>query len=112
MVVGNEIESGKGNGAAMLSRKKGQTVAIKRDGKKFYKFYLVNPKANADPDTVAEKLISFDDVEEVYVTDGDYGFIVKTRFRNGNEPKDVYGYIHKKIDNKFGEITSYYKYRK
>jgi hypothetical protein len=24
----------------------------------------------------------------------------------------VYGYIHKKIDNKFGEITNYYKYRK
>ncbi|EQD63865.1 hypothetical protein B2A_02315 [mine drainage metagenome] len=111
-MVGDRIENGKGNKATVLARKSRQTMVMKRDGKKFYKFYLVNPKANADPDTVAEKLISFDDVEEVYVTDGDYGFIVKTRFRNGNEPKDVYSYIHNKIDNKFGEITSYYKYRK
>ncbi len=86
--------------------------AIKRDGRKFYKFYLVNPKDNADPDTVAEKLIGFEDVEEVYVTDGDYGFIVKTRFRDGKEPTDVYNYIHNKIDSKYGEITSYYKYKK
>ncbi|MEM4839493.1 MAG: Lrp/AsnC ligand binding domain-containing protein, partial [Candidatus Micrarchaeaceae archaeon] len=89
-----------------------QQYSIKRDGKRFYKFYLVNPKDNADPDTVAEKLISFDDVEEVYVADGDYGFLVKTRFRDGKEPKDVFGYIHNKIDAKYGEITTYYKYRK
>ena len=111
MVVGNS-NSGSKSAAKMLLAKKEQQYSIKRDGKRFYKFYLVNPKDNADPDTVAEKLISFDDVEEVYVTDGDYGFIVKTRFRDGKEPDDVYGYIHRKIDSKFGEITSYYKYRK
>ncbi|MGC8537539.1 MAG: Lrp/AsnC ligand binding domain-containing protein [Candidatus Micrarchaeia archaeon] len=111
MVVGN----GNANSKSLmktLSMKKGQQYSIKRDGKRFYKFYLVNPKENADPDTVAEKLISFDDVEEVYVADGDYGFIVKTRFRDGKEPKDVFGYIHNKIDSKYGEITTYYKYRK
>ena len=111
MVVGNGNASSK-SATKTLFAKKEQQYSIKRDGKKFYKFYLVNPKDNTDPDTIAEKLISFDDVEEVYVTDGDYGFIVKTRFRDGKEPDDVYGYIHRKIDSKFGEITSYYKYRK
>ncbi|MGC8496364.1 MAG: Lrp/AsnC ligand binding domain-containing protein [Candidatus Micrarchaeia archaeon] len=111
MVVGNGNASSRSS-MKTLSMKKEQQYSIKRDGKRFYKFYLVNPKENADPDTVAEKLISFDDVEEVYVTDGDYGFIVKTRFRDGKEPADVFGYIHRKIDSKFGEITSYYKYRK
>ena len=48
----------------------------------------------------------------MYVADGDYGFLVKTRFRDGKEPKDVFGYIHNKIDAKYGEITTYYKYRK
>ena len=110
MVVGNGNSGSKS--AATLLAKKEQQYSIKRDGKRFYKFYLVNPKDNADPDTVAEKLISFDDVEEVYVTDGDYGFIVKTRFRDGKEPKNVFGYIHNKIDAKYGEITTYYKYRK
>ena len=111
MVVENEND-GKSSNANIAKNKSAKEYKIKRDGKKFYKFYLVNPKDNADPDTVAEKLISFDDVEEVYITDGDYGFIVKTRFRDGKEPQDVYDYIHKKIDNKYGEITSYYKYRK
>ena len=111
MVVGNGNASSK-SAAKTLFAKKEQQYNIKRDGKRFYKFYLVNPKENAYGDTVAEKLISFDDVEEIYVTDGDYGFIVKTRFGDGKEADDVYGYIHRKIDSKFGEITSYYKYRK
>jgi DNA-binding Lrp family transcriptional regulator len=112
MVVEKENDGKSSNTNKILRDKSAKEHIIKRDEKKFYRFCLVNPKDNADPDTVAEKLIGFDDVEEVYVTDGDYGFIVKTRFRNGKEPHDVYGYIHNKIDSKYGEITSYYKYMK
>ncbi len=86
--------------------------AIKHDGRKFYKFYLVNPKASTDPETVAEKLIGFEDVEEVDVTDGDYGFIVKTRFKDGREPADAYSCMHSRIDSKYGMIASCDKYKR
>ncbi len=78
----------------------------------FYKFYLVNPKENTSIDALAEKLIAFREVEEVYVTDGAHGFLVKTRFSNGKEPKDLGSYIKRKIDSNYGEMNSYFMYNK
>ncbi len=90
----------------------GNGVSIRRLGKKFYKFYFVHPPMNADADRLAEQLIGIKNVEEVFVTDGDYGFVVKTRFSDGKEPDDAYNYISKKLGSNFGEVTSYYQYKK
>lgn len=84
----------------------------RKDNGTFYKFYLINPKENASIDALAEKLISFQEVEEVYVTDGDHGFLVKTRFTDGKEPKDLSRFIKKRIDSKYGEVNAYFSYRK
>ena len=100
-----------------MSNNNGKTKAVlgasvKRIESKFYKFYFVQPPINVDANRVAERLIGIKNVEEVFVTDGDYGFIVKTRFFEGEEPYDAYNYISKKLGSNFGKVTSYYQYRK
>ncbi len=90
----------------------GNGARIRRLSKRFYKFYFVQPPMNADADHLAEQLIDIKNVEEVFVTDGDYGFIVKTRFFEGKEPDDAYNYISKRLGSNFGKVTSYYQYRK
>lgn len=77
-----------------------------------HRFYLVEPKLNANADELAEKLISLKPVEEVFLADGDYGFIVKVRFLDGKEPVDVVNYLREKIAVRFGTVDSYYQYRK
>lgn len=77
-----------------------------------HRFYLIEPKPNANADQLAEKLISLKSVEEVFLSDGDYGFIVKVRFLDGKEPSDVAHYIKGRIASRFGTVDSYYQYRK
>lgn len=77
-----------------------------------HRFYLVEPKPNANADELAEKLIAMKPVEEVLLSDGDYGYLVKVRFINGKEPVDVVNYLKEKIAVKYGVVDSYYQYRK
>ena len=78
----------------------------------FCRFYLVNPKENASIDSLAERLIGFKEVEEVYVTDGAHGFLVKTRFSEGKEPKDLGDYLKRRVDKSYGEMNAYFTYKK
>ncbi len=77
-----------------------------------HRFYLVEPKPNVNADELAEKLISMKPVEEVLLSDGDYGYLVKVRFENGKEPVDVVNYLKEKIAVRYGVVDSYYQYRK
>jgi DNA-binding Lrp family transcriptional regulator len=79
---------------------------------RLHRFFFIEPKSNANADELAESLIKLPTVQEVYLTDGDYGFVVKTRFINGKEPHDITRYIASHISPKFGRVTSYYQYRK
>jgi DNA-binding Lrp family transcriptional regulator len=94
------------------NEKAGNGTPIKRLSKKFYKFYFVHPPKNADADRLAEQLIGIKNVEEVFVTDGDYGFVVKARFFEGKEPDDAQNFLLKKMGGNFGKVTSYYQYKK
>lgn len=85
--------------------------SAKRKGK-LHKFFFVEPQENANADELAEKLISLKSVEEVFVTDGDCGFVVKARFSKEGEPKDVMKFIKGHIGRSFGAVVSYYEYRK
>lgn len=78
----------------------------------FYKFYFLKPKENADADSIAERLMDLSSVQEVFLTEGDFGYVVKARFFNGKEPKDVKNYISKAVDKRFGEVLSHMEYRK
>jgi hypothetical protein len=88
------------------------SALVRRITKKFYKFYFLQPPTNVNADRIAEQLIGIKNVEEVFVTDGDYGFIVKTRFFEGQEPDDAFNFISKRLGSNYGKVTSYYQYKK
>lgn len=77
-----------------------------------HKFYFIKPRSNADAGKLAEKLIELKPVEQVFLTEGDCGFIVKARLMNDKEPKDVVRYISKMIGSSYGKVVSHYEYRK
>jgi hypothetical protein len=77
-----------------------------------HRLYFVKPRENADAGEIAERLIGLQHVEEVLLTEGDCGFIVKARFVDGREPKDVAEYISKNVGSRYGMVVSYCEYRK
>ena len=93
-------------------RKTGGSRNGGRRASMFYRFYLIKPPRNANADKLAEELIGIRDVEEVFVTDGDYGFLVKARFFSDREPDDACRYIESRLSGSYGKITSHYQYTK
>ncbi len=79
---------------------------------KLHRFYLIEPKLHVDADKFAEGLIALKPVEEVLLSDGDYGFIVKVRLFDGKEPESVVSYLKEKIAVRYGIVDSYYQYKK
>ncbi|MCL4379141.1 MAG: hypothetical protein M1160_02955 [Candidatus Marsarchaeota archaeon] len=77
-----------------------------------HRFYLISPKESVDSTAFIEKMLSLKPVQEVFLTDGDYGYIVRAKFRKEGEPKDVVDYLAKRVDRRFGKVVSYYRYRK
>lgn len=77
-----------------------------------HKFYFIKPRYNANAAEFAERLIGLEHVDGVYLTEGDYGFIVRVRFSEDSRPKNVTEYIAKNVSKKYGELTSYFEYRK
>lgn len=47
----------------------------------FYRLYLLKPRENRDLDRLAKRIMSLDNVVEVFLTDeiGDYGCVVRAR---------------------------------
>jgi len=78
----------------------------------YYKFFLLKPKINADAKEVAKKLITFDEVAEVYVTEGMAGFMVKAKFFSSDIPNDLERYIRNKMGEKYGMLVSPLQYAK
>ncbi len=76
-----------------------------------YKFYLVSPKSGMDADALAYKFLSIKPVEEVFLTDGDYGYVLKVRntTKQGKEPKKLISYI-KKNGFSCSKAVSHYRY--
>jgi DNA-binding Lrp family transcriptional regulator len=77
-----------------------------------HRFYFIKPKPNSNADEVAEKLISLKQVESVFLTEGDCGFIVKARITKDKEPKGILKYILGNVGNRYGRVVSYCEYRK
>lgn len=77
-----------------------------------HRFYLISPRESMDSAAFIEKMLSLKSVQEVFLTDGDYGYLVKAKFSKDDEPKDVVDSLAKRVDRKFGKVISYYRYRK
>ena len=72
------------------------------------RLFFIKPRENTDAHSYAEKLALMSNVQEVMVTEGECGFIVKTR-------GDVLEEIPEKelliAKSSYKKISSYYQYR-
>ncbi|MGC8669888.1 MAG: hypothetical protein ACP5TL_01910 [Candidatus Micrarchaeia archaeon] len=78
----------------------------------YYKFFLIKPRSNANAKEVAKELIAFNEVAEVYVTEGLAGFMVKAKFFSDNSPSNIEHYIKDKLGSRFGTLISPMQYAK
>ena len=78
----------------------------------YYKFFLIKPKVNANSKELAKTLMAFDEVAEVYVTEGMAGFMVKAKFFSSDIPNNVERYIKGKLGERYGVLVSPLQYSK
>ena len=97
-------------GSTKNTRNNGNLVETTRSGKRFYRMYFLKPPVKAEMEDLGDELIRMNEVEEVYLTDGDFGYIVKTRFDEENEPSDVERFLQKRLGNRYGKVTAFDKY--
>ena len=83
-----------------------------RRSKSQHRFYLIEPKPNVNAGEMANKLIGLETVEEVILSEGAYGFIVKVKLPNGKEPVKVENYIKRKAATKLETVNGQYRYMK
>ena len=80
----------------------------------FHKFYFIKPVPGNDADSLASMLLLLEGVEEVHITEGEYGLIVKAKAASmASASTDKIGnYIADTLNEKFNAAVSYYRYRK
>ena len=88
----------------------GSFVETTKSGKRFYRLYFIKPPINAEIEDLGDALIKMNEVEEVFLTDGDYGYVVKARFDEEKEPSDVERFLQKRLGNRYGKVTAFDKY--
>ena len=79
-----------------------------KNGKRFSRFYLVNPKhLHISIDSLAEQLIGIREIKELYINDSNEtdAFEVIVRFDNKNAPSDMQKYITKRLSVNYGEFA-------
>ncbi len=76
------------------------------------RFYLINPRSGSNASGTAEKLLKINGVDEVLVTEGGCGFMVKTYAKTGPESRRVYAAIQSQAVGSTKEIIPHYRYRK
>ena len=83
---------------------------IRKDS--MHKFYFIKPKPNANAEELALRLVELKHVDGVFLTEGEYGFIVKARVSGIDGSENVADYISKNVGSRYGEVTSHFEYRK
>ncbi|MGC8496356.1 MAG: Lrp/AsnC ligand binding domain-containing protein [Candidatus Micrarchaeia archaeon] len=101
----------------MDNKNNGPVVAGKqrkhvKKGSTYYKFFLIKPKPNVDVKGVAEKLIAFNDVSEVYVTEGSAGFMVKAKLFDDSNLTGIENFIRQSLGRDYGILISPMQYAK
>lgn len=84
--------------------------SVKKHYGQIYDLYLMNAKHGSKACKIAEKLISISGVEEVLVTEGDFGFLVKARQNSASNK--IYNAIQSHARGSMRSVTSYYRYTK
>lgn len=78
----------------------------------FHKFYFIKPVPGNNADSLVKMLLNLERIEEVYITEGDYGLVVRARASDTEGDDTVGDYIADKLNERFNSAVSYYKYRK
>ena len=76
------------------------------------RFYLINPERNASVNSTVKKLIGISEVDEVYVTEGPHGFIVKAAPTSTARSRRMTASIARQFGGQVGVVTGYARYRK
>ncbi len=98
--------------AARRGKRSEELWMAKRNGKTFHNFLILRPNDGVDISRCAADLLGLNDVLEVYVTEGDAGFMVKARFDGEKGPEEVARYIKANVDNRYGTLVSYLNYKR
>lgn len=97
------------------------TKAIKASTKQIQKvreqmnecgFFFIEPQENTDARMTAQKLLSINNISEVFITDGDYGFIAKTNVSDDRTLEYIADSISSQVSKSFKRLCSYYKMKK
>lgn len=75
-------------------------------------FFFIKPQENSNAIETAQELLSIDNIEEVFIVDGDYGFIAKSNCRDNNASKAIGQFISENFNTNFHKLSSYYKIKK
>jgi len=85
-------------------------VGVRKNQEALCKFYLIRPQHGTCTSHAVKRLISMNGVEEVHVTEGDYGFIVRAK-PAASKPIAVQN-SPQKMKWKVSEVVSYARYKK
>ncbi len=75
-----------------------------------HKFFFIKPIPNTDAKSLSERLLGIKAIEEVDITEGEYGYVVKAKYTG--EDDSIGEYIAKNMKGKYGVALSYYNLRK
>ena len=75
-----------------------------------HKFFFIKPIPNMDAKSLSERLLGIKSIEEVDITEGEYGYVVKAKYTG--EDDSIGEYIAKNMKSKYGVALSYYNLRR
>ncbi len=90
-------------GAGRDKRKANFRLRTKSDF--LHSFFFIKPQTGADINELADKLVSIENVDEVCVTEGDIGYMVKAKFDDNTYDK-VERSIATVAGRKYGKFVS------
>ncbi|MDE1851601.1 MAG: hypothetical protein KGH69_02850 [Candidatus Micrarchaeota archaeon] len=86
---------------------KNNRVTVRRES--LQRFFFIKPDANGNIRDAACRLLRFKGISEVFVSEGDYGLMVKADCAEGQDR--LRSYISRNYRGRFGEVVCHYSYR-
>ncbi len=74
-------------------------------------FYMLHPRVNEDVKALIGHLLSMPSVLEVYLADGDFGYVIKARMEEDKEPQELIRFMDR-TGASYGKATTFYKFQR
>jgi hypothetical protein len=91
---------------------KKEGISVRKFGKSGCRFYFVKPLSNCDSKSIGNRLIALDGVKEVHMTDGKYGFVIKSNSPESNCADSLTTRIRASMKSRIEVASSHYVYIK